>query len=418
MKVKRLFMVLLMVVALMSTGLIAYAESDTWTCPNCGQTATGNFCNNCGTSNPNQVVAADVSSTPEEGIHRYEYCVEDCSWSQAFQQAKDKGGYLVHIDSREEFNYLTNEISQKGLNNIRFMLGGRRPTESTSYFWVDGSNNTYGAAINSPEYWAYSAWMQGEPSLADGDILETCMCMFYSSDYGSWVLNDVPEDILAVVPDFSGTIGYIVEYEDGGNTGNVQTNPDKLPYESVIAEYKNAVSIYGTTPDTEIVRGQCPNVNPHLVDYYYRWPGSMQFLYTYYDIDGNGKDELLLGYGDPAGDPEGLYNKYFDVFSTDGTSTYRFFDEDSMGDRTRLTIYTDGTMDVNGSSGAASGRIECWVIGADGFTPTEVAGFSYDANEIGEKYYNDFVGNINPEDYENSLLSKTEITVTAWTKII
>ncbi len=148
-----------------------------------------------------------------QAAHRYEYYVEDCTWTQAFQKAQEKGGYLAHIDSREEFDSIISEITQKGLAYTRFMLGGRRDIDSTSYYWVDESDCTYGLALNSPEYWAYSAWMQGEPSIVDGDIPETCMCMFYSSDYGSWVFNDVPEDILGVVPDFSGKIGYIVEFD-------------------------------------------------------------------------------------------------------------------------------------------------------------------------------------------------------------
>ncbi len=108
---------------------------------------------------------------------------------------------------------------------------------------------------------------------------------------------------------------------------------------------------------------------------------------------------------------------YYDVFSTDGTATYRFFYNDSMGDRSKLTIYTDGIMDVNGSNGAADGGEECWVIGTDGYTPTKILGFKYHYEEYGGKYYGDIEGNMLPEDYENSLLSKTEITVTGWTKI-
>ena len=33
------------------------------------------------------------------------------------------------------------------------------------------------------------------------------------SNDGGWYMNDVPDDILSVVPSFSGKIGYICEYE-------------------------------------------------------------------------------------------------------------------------------------------------------------------------------------------------------------
>ena len=48
----------------------------------------------------------------------------------------------------------------------------------------------------------------------DGEIQENCIDLFYYEEHGRWVLNDVPNDILAVVPYFSGKIGYIVEYEE------------------------------------------------------------------------------------------------------------------------------------------------------------------------------------------------------------
>ena len=420
MKTKRFLVVLLMIASVISTTLVVYAESDTWIRPNCGQTASGNFCQNCGTANPNHTVStsnpsvAAPSGTSEGGIHRYEYCVEDCSWSQAFMKAKEKGGYLAHIDSREEFDHLVSEISQKGMNSIRFMLGGRRDMDSTSYYWVDASNTTYGACLNSPDYWAYSAWMKGEPSITDGDIAETSVCMFFSSDYGSWVLNDVPENILAVVPDFSGKIGYIVEYENGAaGTDNVQSDPSKVPFEKILSEYRDAVSLYSTTQDQEIVREQCPDVNPLMIFYQNAYPDSTQLYYTYYDIDGNGVEELLIGHGGP----DGSYLRYYDVFTTDGTSTYRFFKDDSMGDRSTLTIYTDGTMDVNGSGGAADGIESCWIIGADGYTPVKTLGYRYHYEEYTGKYYADIEGDMFPEDYENSLSSKTEISATGWTKI-
>ena len=256
--------------------------------------------------------------------------------------------------------------------------------------------------------------MKGEPSITDGDIAETSVCVFFSSDYGSWVLNDVPENILAVVPDFSGEIGYIVEYDNGAaSADNIQSNPNKVPYERILAEYINAVSLYNTTQDQESVREQYPDVNPRMIFYQNAYPDSTQLYYAYYDIDGNGTEELLIGHGGP----DGSYMRYYDVFSTDGTSTYRFFNDDSMGDRSTLTIYTDGTMDVNGSGGAADGVESCWTIGADGHTPVKVLGFRYHYEEYGGKFYADIEGDMFPEDYENSLLSKTEISVTDWAKI-
>ncbi len=152
---------------------------------------------------------------PEEGgIHRYEYVISDCTWNQAYERAKASGGYLVHINSAAEYTAVLNEIKAYGYSNIQFKIGGRRNSGSEDYYWVDKNNNTYGQKINSDSYWARNEWMAGEPSYWDGSIEEAYLDIFYYDNGGRWVWNDIPDDVVSVVGEFSGRLGYIVEYDN------------------------------------------------------------------------------------------------------------------------------------------------------------------------------------------------------------
>lgn len=166
------------------------------------------------TKNEKEIVVEEKYDSKEGGIHRYEYIVSDVTWEQAYADCKSRGGYLVHINSREEYDYILNEINQRQLGKVQFFLGGRRASGSQEYYWIDEDGKAYGDQINTSGYWCSAEWLPGEPSYMDGSIEEMYLDILYHESSGKWVWNDAPNDILSIVPSFSGKIGYICEYED------------------------------------------------------------------------------------------------------------------------------------------------------------------------------------------------------------
>lgn len=158
-------------------------------------------------------------NVPEEAskkeVHTYELIVEDVTWSQAYQNCLDRGGYLVRINSDEEYQAILQQIEDEGKTNIIFWLGGARSSgESQDYRWVleDG---TYGDIILNEEEPYRSYWFSGEPSYSgEAGNMEMYMNMFYVSKEGCWGWNDVGNNLMSVADFYAGIVGYICEYEE------------------------------------------------------------------------------------------------------------------------------------------------------------------------------------------------------------
>ena len=239
-------------------------------------------CVQCVCAAPNET---DITSAG----HSYRLVVSDCTWQQAFQNAAAAGGHLATFETADEFNAIITQITQAGLSSIMFRIGGRRDLNSTQYNWTDSNNNLTGVALNNPSSWANSVWMQGEPSFQDGDIQEAFMDLFYYQKEGRWVFNDVPDDIISIVPGYSGKIGYIIEF-------------DSVPAaQSAAASWQDAYRafIFGeeylNTPDASYGDGISGDL------------GGISFALR--DMDADGTPELLIYNGDSvyAGNASYLY---------------------------------------------------------------------------------------------------------------
>lgn len=146
-------------------------------------------------------------------IHRYDYILSDCTWQEAFQDCINKGGYLVRINTPEEYEYIRKEISKKKMTDVFFRIGGRRDPQSRDYYWVNQNNKLFGDKLNAASSWCSDEWMKNEPSFQDGNVQELYMDLFFSDEENRFVWNDVPDNMLQTDPAYSGKLGYICEYE-------------------------------------------------------------------------------------------------------------------------------------------------------------------------------------------------------------
>ena len=160
-----------------------------------------------------------ASNAEDAGIHRYELIVSDKTWSEAYNDCVNRGGYLAHVNTQEEFDYLVNQIQEEGKKNVIFWLGASRSEDSDYYHWIDSQSGNYQEEnINqNPAYDNF--WLEGEPSLQGTDVNgqvmeERYVNMFYRSADERFVWNDAPEDLTVVSDYYKGKIGYICEYEE------------------------------------------------------------------------------------------------------------------------------------------------------------------------------------------------------------
>ena len=128
---------------------------------------------------------------------RYEVCLSDITWENANIEAAKKGGKLVCINSKEEFNEVCSLAEKNGIEVCWVGMHRHKYQDWNNVKWDDGSD------VN------YIKWYRGEPTYYTyNGIEETCMVVLKRN--GEWYFNDEANDVSS---DYSGKLGYIIEYE-------------------------------------------------------------------------------------------------------------------------------------------------------------------------------------------------------------
>ena len=286
------------------------------------------------------VCAAEGGTDVTSAGHSYRLVTSDCTWQQAYENARAAGGSLVTFESADEFNALISQIEQAGLSDIMFRIGGRRNPAETQYYWVDKDNRLTGSVLNDPSCWAYSFWMQGEPSFEDGSIQEAYMDMYYYQPEGRWVLNDVPDDIISIVPGYSTKLGYVIEFGDSQTAaGSSQTAAAASSQAAASASSQAAASATWQSAYREFIFNQSYLNTP---DTYWGYDpdddGTASYdavSFALRDMNADGVPELIIYNGNEiyAGSANQLYRysggqvEYVDVLPASSYNQYFCLDE-------------------------------------------------------------------------------------------
>ncbi|MCR5088415.1 MAG: hypothetical protein K6C08_02745 [Oscillospiraceae bacterium] len=128
--------------------------------------------------------------------HSYEAIKADVGWTAARDDAAARGGYLVTINSQEEFNTVVQLAEEAGFDRV----------------WVGGHRVNGEMVWESGEDVAYYKWGRGEPSYTDsGDGAAEDYILLWKFN-GEWVYNDSRENPLTdYYGMYSGRVGYVIE---------------------------------------------------------------------------------------------------------------------------------------------------------------------------------------------------------------
>lgn len=132
-------------------------------------------------------------------------------------------------------------------------------------------------------------------------------------------------------------------------------------YQGITAEYQAVLGVDSATflnaPDNYF------NGDHMAIRYYHMYHGD-NFYYAYMDIDGNGMEELLIGFG-----PED-YIRFVDLYGFDGERAVQLIDEPTLGDRSMLALLTDDTLYL--ALGSSAAEVSHIYLKVDGCSVKEV----------------------------------------------
>ena len=106
---------------------------------------------------------------------------------------------------------------------------------------------------------------------------------------------------------------------------------------------------------------------------YHAYDNSVIFKYVFFDINNDGKNEMIVGDGN---------NAIYEIYTYDGKKVLRFYDDGCLGERCSSSIYDNGIIYFYGSGGASVHGLDFYKVAGDGYSKEVIKSYSveYDSN--------------------------------------
>ena len=162
-----------------------------------------------------EAVPAEIAATPEptpvptpEPTPEHRYVIEkaNISWVGAQDRCLANGGYLAVINTRDEFNKITAQADEQGVEFL--WIGARRDVLSNTFVW---ERDEKVEANVDPNDRRMSLWATAEPSFIDDVGTEENYLILWNHD-GGWRYWDSIGD-LSQIYGWRGRIAYVCEFD-------------------------------------------------------------------------------------------------------------------------------------------------------------------------------------------------------------
>lgn len=169
-------------------------------------------------------------------------------------------------------------------------------------------------------------------------------------------------------------------------------------YDKKITEYKDALTM-GIDKFYTYVNDDCSSINYYAINNEYNYGGS--FYYGFYDVDGNGSDELLFKLVTGGGDV-GIV----DIYTINNGKIDKLFKHASFGERETMYVLSNGIIMTEGASSAFEASCNLWYMNSNSGQLELSSGYFYlDSNMDGDTTFYDGHGyaRLDENEYRNNV---------------